>query len=120
MQNVPNKITDSDLLHALLLHHKHACEETLHAILECSDQQLRQDYMTSLETNLRHQQQISDLMTRKGYYRPLPASPQESQAAMAEVQKVLQASATPSPAQPGPMATGVNPRPGGIGLQQPR
>lgn len=93
MVNMPQKITDSDLLHTLLLYHKHLCEETLHAMLECGNQQLRQDYQQSLQTSLAHHQQISELMTRKGYYRPLPAQPQETQAAAAEVQKILQASA---------------------------
>lgn len=113
MQNVPNKITDSDLLHTLLLYHKHMCEEALHAMLECSNQQLRQDLQQSLQTTLNHQQQIGQLMQRKGYYRALPASQQEQQAAMTEVQKILQASAAGAGgAGAGQPLPGMQPQPG--------
>lgn len=82
------KVADLDLMTQLNLTIKQTATQLTTAILESSSPQVRQQVQTALQTCLQHQQQLSQLMMQKGYYQPLPASPEMLQAARDQIETV--------------------------------
>lgn len=68
---------DRDLVQIILDEHKLAVGNLAKGALEAVNPELRRQMMSSLETDLKHQKDIWDLMNRKGWYQPAVAQPEE-------------------------------------------
>lgn len=106
MNQMPNKISDWDLMNAALIMHKQELSSLATAIAEASNQQLQQDYMQSFHTVLNHQKQLFQLMQQRGFYQPMQASQQEIQAAAQNVNTALAQLGGPGAPPPGPGGLG--------------
>lgn len=82
----PNKISDFDLMTELNQCIKQSASQLTSAILESSSPQVRQQMQSALQSTLQHHQQLSQLMTQKGYYKPLPADQTMLQVARDQVE----------------------------------
>jgi spore coat protein CotF len=82
----PNKISDFDLMTELNQCIKQSASQLTTAILESSNPQVRQQMQSALQRSLQHHQQLSQLMTQKGYYKPLPADQQMLQVAQEQIE----------------------------------
>lgn len=112
MNQMPNRISDWDLMHQIDMMHKHEIDQLGHCIAEAVNPQLVQDYMQSFQTVVQHQKALWQIMNARGYYRPLPADAQQVQMATQEINKALAQVAGPgAPPAGGPgMVTGAQPR----------
>lgn len=69
--------TDRDLMQVVLDEHKLSISSLAKGAIEAASPDLRRQIMNSLDTDLRHQKEIWDLMNRKGWYQPAVAQPQD-------------------------------------------
>ncbi len=69
--------SDRDLMQILLDEHKYAVSGLAKAALESSNPELRRQILNSMDTDLKHQKEIWDLMNKKGWYQPMMAQPEE-------------------------------------------
>ncbi len=69
--------SDRDLMQIVLDEHKLSVGNLAKGALETVNPELRRQIMSSLETDLKHQKDVWDLMNRKGWYQPAVAQPQE-------------------------------------------
>lgn len=83
-----SKVADLDLMTQINQTLKQSAMQLTTAILESSNPQVRQHLQNTLQTCFQHHQQLSQLMTQKGYYQPLPATPQMLQTAREQVETV--------------------------------
>jgi spore coat protein CotF len=83
-------ITDKDIANIILNQHKHEAATLTNFILECSNDQLREDAENALQQVFRHQKDIFDLMSQKGWYRVQPADAQQMARAQQEVSSIQQ------------------------------
>lgn len=107
MNQMPNRISDWDLMHTVLLLHKHELASIAMAMAETTHPQLLQEYQQSFGQVLQHQKAISQLMNQRGYYNPIQADPQALYAAAREVQTGLAQVGGPGAPPPGVTAAGV-------------
>jgi spore coat protein CotF len=71
------QLGDKELLNAILNEHKLAASSMTTLVLESADQNLRNDATKILQNTFKHQKQIFDIMTQKGWYQTEVASSQE-------------------------------------------
>lgn len=69
--------TDKEITNVLLNEHKHAATSITNLVLESGNPQLRNDATQVLQNTFRHQKQIFDLMSQKGWYTTDTVSRQE-------------------------------------------
>lgn len=101
MMQMPNQISDWDLMHTVLILHKHELTSLATAMAETSHPQLLQEFHQSFDLVLSHQKAIANLMQQRGYYNPIPADPQQMQMAAREIQHGLAQVAGPGAPPPG-------------------
>ncbi|HHW31917.1 MAG TPA: spore coat protein [Clostridiaceae bacterium] len=70
-------ITDKDIMEVLLTQHKLGAISLTNLVLESSCQNVRTDATNLLTKTFEHQKQIYDIMSQKGWYQTMTASPQE-------------------------------------------
>lgn len=109
----PNKISDFDLLTELDVCCKQSAVQLTTGILESSNPQVRQMLMGALQNAFQQQQMLAQLMMQKGYYRPLPASPEMIQVAREQMEMANAQVGGPQGVQPNiaPPLTGTGPVP---------
>lgn len=96
----PNQISDFDLMTELSTCIKQSASLLTNAVMESANPQLRQLFQSAQQTAFQHHEQLSKLMIQKGYYKPLPSSP--------EMMKTLQDQIQTANAQVGgPLPPGV-------------
>ena len=86
-------IGDKELTYVILNEHKHCAASLTNLVLESANQNLRNDAEKILNRTFRHQKQLFDMMSQKGWYSVQNASPMEMNTAKQEVSKI-QANAT--------------------------
>lgn len=70
-------LADKDLMQIILNKHKHCAVKLLQLAMECSDFNLRNEILKTLDMCLRHQHHIFELMRQMGWYQTIPASSEE-------------------------------------------
>ena len=66
-------LQDKEIVNVLLNEHKLQASSITNLVLESGDQSLRNDANTILQNTFKHQKQIFDLMSQKGWYQTQPA-----------------------------------------------
>lgn len=69
--------TNRDVAQMLLDQHKFAISCLAKGAIEASNPSLRQSIIDSLDTHLKHQRDIWEVMNRKGWYQPAMADAQD-------------------------------------------
>lgn len=69
--------SDRDIAQLLLDQHKLAISCLAKGAIEASNPSLRQGIINSLDTHLKHQRDIWEVMNRKGWYQPAMAQTQD-------------------------------------------
>lgn len=101
MNQLPNKISDFDLMTELDNCCKQSAIQLTTGILEASNPQVRQQLLSALEHAFQQQYQLAQLMMQKGYYKPLPASVQMIETAGQQLQMATAQVGGPAPGAPG-------------------
>ena len=101
---MPANIADKDLMQDVLSMHKFEAGHITNCILEAANDQLRQDYLNELNTVLKHQKQVFDLMNQRGWYQVKMANPQD----ISQAQSKLSGAATGMAAGAGYTGTDAN------------
>lgn len=70
-------IADKEIMQIILEQHKHCAEKLLQLAMECSNFNLRNEVLRTLDMALEHQHHIYELMSHLGWYQTTPASPEE-------------------------------------------
>ena len=70
-------LTDKDLLNVILDEHKLCASSLTNLVLESSDTNLRNDVTNILNGTFKHQKQVFDYMSQKGWYQTQNATPQD-------------------------------------------
>jgi len=83
-------VGDKEIVNVLLNMHKLSATSLTNLILESKNQNLRNDATTVLDRTFKHQKQIFDLMSQKGWYQVQNADYQEISQAQQEVSKIQQ------------------------------
>ena len=78
-------LQDKEIVNVLLNEHKLQASSITNLVLESGDQSLRNDATTILQNTFKHQKQIFDLMSQKGWYQTQPAAANEIDRARTEV-----------------------------------
>jgi spore coat protein CotF len=84
---------DMEWMGNLLYQHKLAASMATSAVLESGHPEVRSHFTNLLNTTLHHQQQIFDLMNRKGWYQMEMASPDQYnrvQQSLSSIQQQMQ------------------------------
>lgn len=71
------QISDKELMQIILDQHKHSAERLTQLAMECSDFNLRNEILRSLDMCFKHQDHIFELMQHLGWYQTTPASPDQ-------------------------------------------
>lgn len=71
-----NNLTDKEILNVLLDQHKLCASALTNLVLESSNQNVRTDASNVLNKTFRHQKQIFDILSQKGWYKTQSASQQ--------------------------------------------
>jgi len=72
-----SRLTERDYMQLLLNEHKHAATCLTHFVLECANEQLRQQCENALQDTFRHHKMIWNAMNQRQWYQPRMASPAE-------------------------------------------
>lgn len=83
-------ITDKEIVNILLNQHKLSASSLTTLVLESANQNLRNDATNILNNTFKHQKQIFDLMTQKGWYQVQSASQQQISQAQQEMGTIQQ------------------------------
>jgi spore coat protein CotF len=78
-------LTDKEIVTVLLDEHKLSASSLTNLVLESSNQYLRNDIASILTNTFKHQKQIFDIMSQKGWYQVQNASQQDINKAQQEV-----------------------------------
>ena len=81
-------ITDKEITNVILNEHKLAASSLTNLILESANQYLRDDVTSILTKTFKHQKQIFDLMTQKGWYQTQAANQQDISKAQQEMNSI--------------------------------
>ncbi|HHY22739.1 MAG TPA: spore coat protein [Clostridiaceae bacterium] len=84
-------ITDKEIVNVLLNQHKLSASSLTTLVLESANQNLRNDATNILNKTFKHQKQIFDIMTQKGWYQVQSASQQQISQAQQEMGGTQQA-----------------------------
>ncbi|NSW89632.1 MAG: spore coat protein [Firmicutes bacterium] len=83
-------ITDKEIVNVLLDQHKLSATSLTNLVLESVNQNLRNDVTNILNKTFKHQKQIFDFMTQKGWYQVQSASQQQISQAQQEMGRIQQ------------------------------
>lgn len=83
-------ITDKEIVNVLLNQHKLSASSLTTLVLESANQNLRNDATNILNKTFKHQKEIFDLMTQKGWYQVQSASQQQISQAQQELGGIQQ------------------------------
>ncbi len=83
-------ITDKEIVNVLLNQHKLSASSLTTLVLESANQNLRNDATNILNKTFKHQKQIFDLMTQKGWYQVQSANQQQISQAQQEMGTIQQ------------------------------
>lgn len=70
-------LEDREMMQLLLDKHKECAVKLIRLAMECSDFNLRNEVLRTLDMCLRHQHHLYELMNQMGWYQPTPASVEE-------------------------------------------
>lgn len=83
-------INDKDLLNVILDGHKLSASSLTNLVLESADTSLRNDVTNILNGTFKHQKQLFDYMSQKGWYQTQSASQQDISRVQQQVNSVGQ------------------------------